>query len=96
MPFWPLSYFWPIISRKFASSIEDYTWFSAKDALEYGRNTNSFLGCDRFTGLVLAARMKLSSLSLMLLGNFISIAWLSVNLLNREKRHETLVIECVQ
>ena len=47
-------------------------------------------------GYFLAARMKLSSLSLMLLGNFISIAWLTVNLLNREKRHETLVIECVQ
>ena len=61
VPFGPSSYFWLIISRKFASSIEDYKWFNVKDALEHGRNTNSLLGSNRFTGLVLAVRMKFSS-----------------------------------
>ncbi|RMX58902.1 hypothetical protein pdam_00016337, partial [Pocillopora damicornis] len=61
VPFWPSSYFWPIITRTFASSIEDYRWFNAKDALEHGWNTNSFLGSGGFIGLVLALRMKFSS-----------------------------------
>ena len=61
VPFGPSSYFWPTISRKFASSIEDYKWFNAKDALELGRNTNSFLGSNKFTGLVLTVRMKFYS-----------------------------------
>ena len=35
----------------------DYKCFEAT-ALEQGRNINSFLGSDRFTGFILAVRMK--------------------------------------
>ena len=47
VPFWPSSYFWPIISRKFSRFVVDYKCFDAT-ALEQGRNTNS-LYCLRFT-----------------------------------------------
>ena len=40
VPFWPSSFFWPIIFKKFASSTEDYKRFNTKDALDHGRNTN--------------------------------------------------------
>ena len=59
VPFWPSSYFWPIISRKFSRFVVDCKCFGAT-ALEQGRNTNSFLGSDRFTGFILAVRMKFS------------------------------------
>lgn len=59
VPFWPSSYFWPIISRKFSRFVVDCRCFGAT-ALEQGRNTNSFLGSDRFTGFILAVRMKFS------------------------------------
>ena len=59
VPFWPLSYFWPVISRKFSRFVVDYKCFETI-ALEQGRNTNSFLGSDRFTGFILAVRMKFS------------------------------------
>ena len=36
----------------------DYKCFPAAAALEQGRNTNSLLGSDRFTGFILAVRMK--------------------------------------
>lgn len=58
VPFWPSSYFWPVISRKFYSYIVGYTLFDGKDALMHGRNTNSLLGSERFYGNVLAVRMK--------------------------------------
>ena len=57
VPFWPSSYFWPIISRKFSRFVVGYKFFEAT-ALEQGRNVNSFLGSDRFTGFILAVRMK--------------------------------------
>ena len=57
VPFWPSSYFWPIISRKF--SRVDYKCFDST-ALEHGHNTNSFLGSDRFTRFILAVCMKFS------------------------------------
>lgn len=41
VPFWPSSYFWPIISRKFYNFIVDYKFFMGRDVLEHGRNTNS-------------------------------------------------------
>ena len=50
---------WPIISRKFSRFVVDYKCFEAT-ALEQGRNINSFLGSDRFTGFILAVRMKFS------------------------------------
>ena len=59
VPFWPSSFFWPIISRKFSRFIIDCKCFDAS-ALEQGRNTNSLLGSDRFTGFILAVRMKFS------------------------------------
>ena len=43
LPFWPLSYFWPIISRKYSRFAVDYKCFDAT-ALEQGCNTNSFFG----------------------------------------------------
>ena len=59
VPFWPSSYFWPIISRKLSRFVVDYKRFEAA-ALGQGRNINSFLGSDRFTGFILAVRMKFS------------------------------------
>ena len=58
VPFWPSSYFWPI-SRKFSRFVVDYKCFNAT-ALEQGRNTNSFLGTDGFSGFILAVRTKFS------------------------------------
>ena len=52
-------FFWPIISRKFSKFVVDCKCFDAT-ALEQGRNTNSFLGSHRFTGFILAVRMKFS------------------------------------
>ena len=59
VPFWPSSFFWPIISRKLSRFIIDCKCFDAS-ALEQGRNTSSLLGSDRFTGFILAVRMKFS------------------------------------
>ena len=59
VPFWPSSYFWPIISRKFSRFVVDYKCFDST-ALEHGHNTNSFLGSDRFTRFILAVCMKFS------------------------------------
>ena len=59
VPFWPSSYFWPIISRNFSRFVVGYKCFEAT-ALEQGQNINSFLGSDRFTGFILAVRMKFS------------------------------------
>ena len=59
VPSWPSSYFWPIISRKFSRFVVDGKCFGAT-ALEQGRNTNSLLGRARFTGFILAVRMKFS------------------------------------
>ena len=56
VPFWPSSSFWPIISRQFSRFEVDCKRFGAT-ALEEGRNTNSYLGSDRFTGFILAIRM---------------------------------------
>ena len=57
--FSPSSYFWPIISRKFFRFVVDCKCFVAT-ALEQGRNTNSFLGSNRFSGFILAVRTKFS------------------------------------
>ena len=64
VPFWPSSYFWPIISRKFSRFVVDCKCFGAT-ALEQERNTNSFLGID-IIGFILAVRMKFSQVSLAL------------------------------
>ena len=58
VPFWPSSYFWSIIDRKFFSFVMDYKLFSGRAVLKHGRNTNSFLGSKRFFGQILAVRMK--------------------------------------
>ena len=42
-----------------------YKFFEAT-ALEQGRNVNSFLGSDRFTGFILAVRMKFFKVSMAL------------------------------
>jgi len=60
VPFWPSSYFWPVISRKFFSYIVGYKLFNGRDTLTHGRNTNSLLGSDQFYGNVLAVRMNFS------------------------------------
>ena len=59
VPFWPSSFFWPIISGNFSRFVVDCKCFGAT-ALEQGRNTNWFLGSDKFTGFILAVRMKFS------------------------------------
>ena len=40
VPFWPSSYFWPVITKQLAHHVVDYTVFDSK-ALEHGRNTNA-------------------------------------------------------
>ena len=59
VPFWPSSFFWPIISGNFSRFVVDCKCFGAT-ALEQGRNTNWFLGSDKFTGFILAVHMKFS------------------------------------
>lgn len=59
VPFWPSSYFWPIISRKFYNFIVDYKLFLGRNVLEHGRDTNSLSGSERFHGHILAIRMDL-------------------------------------
>ena len=58
VPFWPSSYFWPIIGRNFFSFVMDYVLFSGRTVLKHGQNTNSLLGSKRFFGQILAVRMK--------------------------------------
>lgn len=58
VPFWPSSYFWPILSRNCARFIEGSKVFSGRYALTHGRNTNTLLGSDRFHGDMLAVRMR--------------------------------------
>ena len=63
VPFWPSSYFWPIIGRKFFSFVMDYKLFTGRTVLKHGRNTNSLLGSKRFFGQMLAVRMKFDYLT---------------------------------
>ena len=60
VPFWPSSYYWPIISRKFSRFIVGYTVFNGKSSLSHGRNVHSLLGSDRFFGSLLALRLDFS------------------------------------
>ena len=56
VPFWPSSYFWPVITKQLAHYVVDYTVFDSK-ALEHGRNTNALFGSHRFQGEIIAFRM---------------------------------------
>ena len=56
VPFWPSSYFWPVINRQLTRYIVDYKVFNSR-ALTHGRNTNSLLGSNRFHGEIIALRM---------------------------------------
>ena len=57
VPFWPSSYFWPILCRKFHHCIKEHKLFYGNHALTHGKNTNSLLGSSNFYGKVLALRM---------------------------------------
>ncbi|CAB4013206.1 Hypothetical predicted protein, partial [Paramuricea clavata] len=56
VPFWPSSYFWPVILRHMASFIVEYKVINGREVLTHGRNANSLLGSERFCGKLLALR----------------------------------------
>ena len=60
VPFWPSSYFWPIIFRIYVHYIIGREVFDGSFALRHGRNLNSLLGSDRYKGQVLALRFDFS------------------------------------
>ena len=61
VPFWPSSYFWPVIRRQLAHYVVDYKVFNGREALEHGRNTNALLGSSQFLGEIIAFRMNFTS-----------------------------------
>ena len=57
MPLWPSS-FWPPITNKYKQFFRGYLFRNGAEALRQGRNSNSFLGSDKFIGKVIAVRLE--------------------------------------
>ena len=60
VPLWPSSSSWPLLTRKYRSSIKGCFTLNAFQALTLGRNSSSFLGSPCFTGKVVALRFQFS------------------------------------
>ena len=60
VPFWPSSSFWPLLTSEYSHFVKGRLEMYGVEALTLGRNFNSFLGSERFTGKVVALRMDFS------------------------------------
>jgi len=60
VPFWPSSSFWPLLTSEYSHFVKGRLEMYGAEALTLGRNFNSFLGSERFTGKVVALRMDFS------------------------------------
>ena len=58
VPAWPSSSFWPLITSKYRPYAKGCLLRNGTEALMLGRNLNSFLGSDRFIGMVAALRFE--------------------------------------
>ena len=58
IPLWPSAHFWPLITHKYSSYLVDHSIHFGKEVLTPGRNPNSLLGSDLFTGNIVAFRLK--------------------------------------
>ena len=58
VPLWPSAHFWPLITLKYSSYLVAHSIHIGKEVLTHGRNPNSLLGSDLFTGNVIALRLK--------------------------------------
>ena len=64
VPYWPSAHFWPLITHKHSSYLVAHSIHIGKEVLAHGRNPNSLLGSDIFTGNVIAFRLKFTELSI--------------------------------
>ena len=58
VPLWPSAHFWPLITLKDSSYLVAHSIYIGKEVLTHGRNPNSLLGSDLFTGNIIALRLK--------------------------------------
>ena len=58
IPQWPSSSFWPLLTSKYKQFMKGCFLHNATDSLTLGRNLNSFLGSENFTGNVVALRLE--------------------------------------
>ena len=58
IPQWPSSSFWPLLTSKYKQFMKGCFLHNATDSLTLGRNLNSFLGSEKFTGNVVALRLE--------------------------------------
>ena len=58
VPLWPSAHFWPLITHKYSSYVVAHSIHIGKEVLTRGRNPNSLLGSDLFTGNIIAVRLK--------------------------------------
>ena len=58
VPFRPSAHYWPLIMHKYNNYLVDYSIHVGKEVLSHGRNHNSLLGSDRFTGHIIVLRME--------------------------------------
>ena len=55
---WPSSHFWPLIAHKYNRYLVAHNIHIGNEVLTHGRNFNSLLGSDLFTGNIIAFRLK--------------------------------------
>ena len=58
VPLWPSAHFWPLITHKYSSYLVAHSIHIGNEVLTRGRNLNSLLGSDLFTGNIIAFRLK--------------------------------------
>ena len=51
VPLWPSAYFWPLITHKYSSYLVARSIHIGNEVITRGRNLNSLLGSDLFTGI---------------------------------------------
>ena len=54
----PSAHFWPLITHKYSSYLVAHSIHIGNEVLIRGRNLNSLLGSDRFTGNIIAFRLQ--------------------------------------
>ena len=58
VPLWPSAHFWSLIMNKYNNYLVAHSIHVGKEVLTRGRNPNSLLGSDHFTGYIIALRVE--------------------------------------
>ena len=58
VPLWPSAHFWPLIMDKYNNFLVAHSIHVGKEVLTRGRNPNSLLRSDHFTGYIIALRVE--------------------------------------